>query len=119
MFVQVTPGDVVKAESVRAAMGIKLLPSNGDTSDNSARPVSSSASSSSSSSWPVSQASPTVKNGDDVSGGRNARTTEEMSELDDDLLELFQQGTTSTQENDLTGNQPDALAEDQMEVASS
>lgn len=112
MFIQVTPGDVVKAESVRAAMGIALLPSNDDTGD-SAQAVSSSASSSS---WPTSQASPAVKSGDDIGGGRNART-DEMSEIDDDLLDIFQQGT-SAQENDLTGNQPDASAEDQMDIAS-
>lgn len=112
VFIQVTPGDVVKAESVRAAMGIAMLPSNDDIGD-SARAVSSSASSSS---WPASQASPAIKSGDDIGGGRNTRT-DEMSELDDDLLDLFQQGT-STAENDLTGNQPDALAEDQMDVAS-
>src|SRR5688572_9609360 len=96
-------------------MGIALLPSNSDTTSESARAVSSSASSSSS--WHASQASPAVKSGDDIGGGRNARTTEEMSELDDDLLDLFQQGTSSAQENDLAGNQPEALAEDQMDVA--
>lgn len=98
---QVTPGDVVKLERVRSAMGIAVMAVSGDTSGNTLD-TDTPSSSTSSSPQQVSIASPDVVTAG--SGDENAKTVGEMSELEDDSLFLFEE-TIAAQENTLTENE--------------
>lgn len=97
---QVAPGDVVKLERVRSAMGIAVMAVSGDTSGNTLG-TDTPSSTTSSSPQQVSMASPDVVTAG--SGDENAKTAGEMSELEDDSLFLFEE-TIAVQESTLTEN---------------
>lgn len=106
---QVTPGDVVKLDRVRSAMGITVMAVGGDTGGNTVHGTATPSSTTSSSSHQVSMASPDAVTAG--SGDENAKTAGEMSEPEDDSLFLFDE-TTTAQENTLTENECVSAATD-------